>query len=363
VEDIRSHAKKLRGKSARRKIFTTVLVLIIIAGISAGGYFGYMNYVYAPDYTVQDETSIEVIIKVKEGDTPADVAESLVQNEVVKSERAFMQAVRARPNTQLQFGSFRLYKHMSATAALNALLNRSNIVKIKFTIPEGYTVYQVLQTISESSEFTVDDLNDALNTLGDNLPDGVTSFEGWLFPSTYEFEHGTLAVDILKEMIDETWAIIYKYNVTMDEVQDIITKASIIQKEVTSTADMAKVARVIDNRLEIGMPLAMDTIISYGVYKGTGKGVLELNQSDLDDASSPYNARLNTGLPPTPISNPGEEAIAAAVNPAVGDWLYFITVDPSTGETLFFDDEDDFQAARLDYKSWCANNSDVCYGQ
>ena len=328
---------------------------MLIAGLGAGGYFGYMNYIYAPDYTVQDETNLEVIAKIAEGETPAQVAQTLVEQEVVKSERAFIQAMRAKPGAQLQFGSYRLYKHMSGEKALKALLDRSNIVKIKFTVPEGYTVYQTLETIAEASDFTTDDLNAALNQLTQFLPDGVTSFEGWLFPSTYEFEHGTDAVDILKEMMDETWALIYKYNVTMDDVEDVLTKASIIQKEVIATADMGKVARVIDNRLE------MDTIISYGVYNGTGKGVLELKQTDLDDEEAPYNSRTHTGLPPTPISNPGEDAIAAAINPTPGDWLYFITVDPNSGETLFFESFEDFEDAKLDYKSWCAAHADVCY--
>jgi UPF0755 protein len=120
---------------------------------------------------------------------------------------------------------------------------------------------------------------------------------------------------------------------------------------VAFAAEYAKVTRVIQNRLEREIPLGMDSINAYGL----GKSGTELVGSDFD-VDNPYNSRMHLGLPPTPISNPGEAAIAGALNPAEGDWVYFVTVNLDTGETLFTDSYDEFLAGRARYQQWVAEN-------
>ena len=110
---------------------------------------------------------------------------------------------------------------------------------------------------------------------------------------------------------------------------EILTVASLLEAEVRP-ADFTKVARVIYNRLDAGMPLQLDSTVAYA----TGADDLMLTQEQMDTAS-PYNTYLNTGLPPTPINSPGEAALDAALSPAQGPWLYFVTVNPKTGETKF----------------------------
>jgi UPF0755 protein len=111
-------------------------------------------------------------------------------------------------------------------------------------------------------------------------------------------------------------------------VYQAVTIASIVQAEAATKEDMGKVARVIFNRLERGMPLQMDSTINYALNRATLKTTLDDTRID-----SPYNSYQRMGLPPTPIDNPGEEAVRAAISPTPGDWLYFVTVKP--GDTRF----------------------------
>jgi UPF0755 protein len=111
-------------------------------------------------------------------------------------------------------------------------------------------------------------------------------------------------------------------------VYQAVTIASIVQAEAASKADMGKVARVVFNRLERGMPLQMDSTINYALNRST----LKTNAADTR-IDSPYNTYTRMGLPPTPIDSPGEDAMRAAISPTPGDWLYFVTVKP--GDTRF----------------------------
>ena len=134
---------------------------------------------------------------------------------------------------------------------------------------------------------------------------------------------------------------------TGEEREKIMIMASIAEAEVNSQEYYGKVTRVILNRIDIGMPLGMDTTVAYGL----GITAAELTDAMLADDSNPYNTRIHQGLPPTPISNPGDNAIQAAMNPEQGDWLYFVTTNLQTGETKFAVTEDEFWKIRDEYKN------------
>ncbi len=123
--------------------------------------------------------------------------------------------------------------------------------------------------------------------------------------------------------------------------------ASIAETEVGSEQYYGKVAGVILNRIDAGMPLGMDTTVAYGL----GISASQLTDDQLNDSSNPYNTRINKGLPPTPISNPGDGAITAAMDPPEGKWLYFVTTNLKTGETKFVETEDEFWKIRDEYKN------------
>jgi UPF0755 protein len=136
---------------------------------------------------------------------------------------------------------------------------------------------------------------------------------------------------------------------------DVMTVASLVQAEARFDDDFNKVARVIYNRLDEGMALQFDSTVHYAVGKDGGVGTSD----DERAVDSPYNTYRNTGLPPTPISAPGDQAIEAALNPAQGSWLYFVTTNPDTGVTKFATSYKEHLRNKAEFDRWCAQ-SDHC---
>ncbi|MEX3104057.1 MULTISPECIES: endolytic transglycosylase MltG [unclassified Streptomyces] len=203
------------------------------------------------------------------------------------------------------------------------------------TIPEGWRSGQVYEAVDKALALPVGTTRKALPKTGLKLPtDAEGNPEGYLFPATYPLTEKSTPQSLLAYMVDTANK---KFNGApmaagaqrnAMNVYQAVTIASIIQAEAATKADMGKVARVVFNRLERGMPLQMDSTINYALNRST------LNTADADTKiDSPYNSYQRMGLPPTPIDNPGEQAMRAAITPTPGDWLYFVTVKP--GDTRF----------------------------
>ena len=158
--------------------------------------------------------------------------------------------------------------------------------------------------------------------------------EGYLFPATYPIDSRTTPASLLRYMVDTAGTRFAAPRVTAGAqrsgvtVYETVNIASIVQAEADTPEDMGKVARVIYNRLARRMPLQMDSTLNYALNRST----LDTTAADTR-IDSPYNSYVRQGLPPTPIGNPGEHALNAAVGPPPGDWLYFVTVAP--GDTRF----------------------------
>ncbi|MFD4565001.1 endolytic transglycosylase MltG [Streptomyces sp. NPDC058467] len=202
-------------------------------------------------------------------------------------------------------------------------------------IPEGWRSGQVYEAIDKALRVPLGTTKKSLGKANLKLPnDAEGNPEGYLFPATYPIADKATPESLLTFMVNTAnqkfngapVAAGAQHNAM--NVYQAVTIASIIQAEAATKADMSKVARVIFNRLERGMPLQMDSTINYVLNRST----LNTSQSDTE-LNSPYNSYQRMGLPPTPIANPGEEAMRAAINPAPGDWLYFVTVKP--GDTRF----------------------------
>jgi UPF0755 protein len=205
-------------------------------------------------------------------------------------------------------------------------------------IPEGWRASQVYAAVDKALTLPPGTTKKSLGKLDLKLPnDAEGNPEGYLFPATYPLEQdGKKATpdSLLSAMVDTANK---KFNGApiaagaqrnAMNVYQAVTIASIVQAEAGTKADMAKVARVVFNRLERGMPLQMDSTINYAL----GRSTLRTTEADTR-IESPYNSYQRMGLPPTPIANPGEDAMRAAISPAPGDWLYFVTVKP--GDTRF----------------------------
>ncbi|MBV1939265.1 endolytic transglycosylase MltG [Streptomyces sp. BV286] len=202
-------------------------------------------------------------------------------------------------------------------------------------IPEGWRSGQVYEAMDKVLALPAGTAKKSLDKANLKLPnDASGNPEGYLFPATYPIDKTSTPTSLLSYMVDTANKKFGGGTVTAGaernamNVYQTVTVASIVQAEAATKADMGKVARVIYNRLDRGMPLQMDSTINYALNRST----LRTSQNDTQ-LESPYNTYTRMGLPPTPIANPGEEAMRAAVAPTQGNWLYFVTVKP--GDTRF----------------------------
>ncbi len=281
------------------------------------------------------EGSGEVVITITNGQVGGDVAQTLVDAGVTKTYGAFYSLLLANPDVSFQPGSYAVKEGMSAQAALDALQDPANKVFTQVTIPEGTTLPGVLARladVSESTGVTLEDLQAASTDLASfGIPAEAPSLEGYLFPATYAFDPGATAHDMLQRLVSEMFARLDAVGVAPGDRHRVLTLAALTQKEGGSSNDFFKVARVWENRLAVGQSLQSDATVSYG----SGGTTISTTDEERADASNPYNTYANPGLPIGPISNPGEDAIAATLSPAEGPWLYFVLIDGETGETAF----------------------------
>ncbi len=188
------------------------------------------------------------------------------------------------------------------------------------------------------------------------------SLEGWLFPATYTFDPGVTAPQVIQTLVDRTVHRSTTANVPVEDRQRILTVASIIQREARFEDDFYKVSRVIENRLD---PSNKET---YGCCRWTRPPSTATARTTTAPSArrpprshddNPWNTYVHTGLPIGPIANPGDVAIDAAMHPADGDWLYFVTVNLDTGETVFtIEPRRPQQGRRAVAVSWCADHPD-----
>jgi len=295
----------------------------------------------APDFQMQSSVVglEEAIIDVPAGASGSNIASILFEAGIVKSSEAFFRVAVADSRSQkVAPGQHRLTVGISAQQALEQLLDPDRIPNL-IKVNEGAWKSEIIDALIGYG-FTQQDVKAAITKL--QLPEGFSDSEGLLFPAQYSFAEGTSAQSALQTMVDRF---------TSDQIagtilkgtskysgQKLLTIASIIQAE-GDTKDFDKVSRVIYNRLAIDMPLQMDSTVHF-VKKVRGQIFLSRNSTLLN---SPYNTYRRYGLPPGPIGSPGTTAMRAALNPAQGDWLYFITVAP--GDTRF-------TASISEFNSW-----------
>ncbi len=300
----------------------------------------------------------EVSVTVERGDSLTAIAQRLVQAGVVKSEDAFLRAADADERASaIGPGVYALRSQMSGELALALMLDPESRAESRLVLPEGLTLDQTIAAASEATGIPRKDLRRVLNkepgTL--DLPGWAKDRpEGFLFPASYELAGDEDATTLLQ-------ALVRRFGVASVELDlearaaaigrdpyEVLIIASLVQAEGVPN-DFAKVARVIENRLDMDMPLQLDAAVAYGL------GVTDLTLSDEQlQQDTPYNTYTRTGLPPTPINSPGEAAIEAALSPAKGKWLYYVTVNPDTGETKFTRDYDEFLQFKQEFQQYLA---------
>ena len=323
-----------------------VMALVFVLALTYSLHLIRSNTSTAPDYAprVIGVNEPEVFVDIKSGATGYEVAELLFKNKVTKSVSAYFRvAVANKGSEKVSPGSHRLTLSISATQALEQLLDPTRIPNL-IKVFEGAWSEEIVNLLLVYG-FKQGEITQAINSL--NLPPGFSNPEGLLFPAQYSFPKQTSALQVLQAMINRFRS--EKFGQEILDASDaftplqLLTIASIVQAE-GDTKDFSKVARVIFNRLKISMPLQMDSTVHY-IKKVRGEIFLSTSSTLID---SPYNTYKRYGLPPTPIGNPGVRAMEAVMNPAAGDWLYFITVAP--GDTRFTASHDEFVSWKFLYQ-------------
>jgi uncharacterized YceG family protein len=346
------------GRSRRRRSpFAVVVSLLVLAGLVFGIVIGGQKLIElinpaSRDYTGQGAG--EVQIRVQEGDTLSDIARTLVNADVVASVGPFVTAAEANAaSVGIQPGVYGMRQQMSGQAALDLLLDPVARLMSRVTVPEGRTVVQALARIAEETGTPVEQWTAAAaDPAALGLPPYANGLlEGFLFPATYDVEPDDAPADVLREMVTRSVQVLDQLQVPEADRLTVVTKASIVQAEAGSVEDMGKVARVLENRLSDGMPLQLDTTVNYANNKG---GITTTPEDRLNP--SPFNTYAHPGLPPGAISNPGEDALRAVLNPTPGDWRFFVVVDPDTGDTRFAATKAEHDQNVLLFRQWLAEN-------
>ncbi|MEV7120956.1 endolytic transglycosylase MltG [Kitasatospora griseola] len=335
--------RKEKGKkSGRRNSGACLVVALVLLGATGGaGWWGYGQYQqrFGPPPDFKGEGTGSVNITVASGAVGGDIAKVLRDAGVVKSIKAFTIAYDKNPKARgIQPGIYTMKHEMSGAAAVQELVesNGGNVL----ILPEGMKAADIYTKIDEKLKLdkgaTAKVAKDQAGNLG--LPAYANNNpEGFLYPARYSVTDGMKPEDLLKQMVTNA---VQRYNeLKLDEAAqkaglknayEVITEASILQAEGNNSVDFGKMARAMSNRLTTnvtGHKLGLDTTLQYQL------GRKELTYQEINDRSLRYNTNMNPGLPPTPISNPGEDAIKAVLDPTPGDWVYWLAVSPS--ETKF----------------------------
>jgi peptidoglycan lytic transglycosylase G len=345
------------GRRPRRRrlrwIAPLAALLVILVPVVIGGayvYSFYMSKYHPADYS--GPGTGYMVVQVGAGDTPTSLGPKLQQLGVVASARAFVLAAEhsSNPNGLLP-GFYGVHEHMKASLAYALLLDPKNLVQVTVTIPEGLRTSQTLAVLGARSGIAARAYAQVLkNPAQLHLPAYANGKpEGYLFPATYEVQPHETALGVLTGMVqrfDQEAAAVNlpagarKVHLTEGQV---IIMASLVQAEGGRLSDYPKIARVIYNRLAQGIPLQLDSTVLYGLNT---YGIMATDAQLTSD--SPYNTYRHKGLTPGPIDNPGAAAIQAVLNPATGNWLYFVTVNPKTRETLFTASQAQFEQFRAE---------------
>jgi UPF0755 protein len=372
VTDLLDQEPEQPSKVAVKRGKGCLAVLVALAILVGGGAFvwnkvsGYVeNALSTPDYT--DPNGIKnITVTVPEGASLTSIGSELQRLDVIKSTKAFDKAIKEYDGEPtVQAGSYRMRTQLPAVNALDRLTTPDKYrIRNQIQVVEGLRLSEQIAVLAKQTKISAKSYQAALKKpqqLG--LPSWAHDKpEGFLFPDTYELTGKPTAATVLKQMPGRFNQVSSQLDLTgraaalNTSPYDVVTVASIIEAEVRNPQDRDKVARVIYNRVAKGMPLQMDSTVHYAVNKSDKVTTTPADRQN----PSPYNTYRHAGLPPGPISAPGKASLQAAANPADGGWLYFVTVNPDTGETIFSNTQAEHDAAVRRFQQWCSSHSGRC---
>ena len=317
--------------------FVIVVGLVLVAG--------YVGWWYLGQTAPEGEPGAPVAFNVTELDTLDTLTDRLVVEGFVEDASVFKWYVERKGGLEITPGFYQLPVNSHMGNVLARLRTPPDQTYFRVTFPEGFTIEQMAERLAESSPRL--DAEPFLETARNGglpvpfeRPAGVTTLEGLLFPDTYQVSNADNEAQVIDRMIKIMERVAQQEDLEERAAElgrtpyEILVIASMIEKEAKLAEDRPKIARVIYNRLFIGMNLQIDAAVRYGAPAG----VTEFSQ--MRQVPGPYNTYLNGGLPPTPIANPGRASIRAALNPAAnpppGDPVCQVLDDPTQGCIYLF---------------------------
>jgi len=354
-----------RPKKRRRGLIALAIVLVsllVLGGATAATAWvlfedrvrAALGWELPIDY-VGDGNGTEVDVTITAGQIGSDVATTLHEAGVTMTFEAFYQLLLGM-DEQPNFipGTYVLEEEMSAQAALDALLDDSNRKVNSVAIREGLTLATYVDLLTAGTGIPAEDFAAAIaDYTAYGLPEDAVSLEGYLFPATYQFDPGVTATDIIQRLVNRTFESLDAAGVAPEDRNRVLTIASIIQREARIPDDFYRVSRVIQNRLDLPMRLEMDSTAQYGEDNQDSA----FSTAEQLEAVNGYNTYTHDGLPIGPISGVGDLAIEAALNPADGPWIFFVTVNLETGETVFSETMAQHERGVQQLRAWCRETS------
>ncbi len=292
-----------------------ILILIVLIAVIAGGITSWWRNGLSP---VDKNNKTAKIFVVEKGAGLREIANNLKEEKLIKDATVFFLLTKQlNYDKKIEAGSFRLNPSMTTEEIMKALTHGT--LDIWVTIPEGKRANEIADILKEN-----------LPTFDESWREKLNEKEGYLFPDTYLFARDSTIDQIISKM-SENFEVKYQKllgpslkNFTKDE---IVTIASMVEREAKHDSDRPLVASVILNRLEIGMALQIDATVQYALGFQEDENRWWKKSLTLEDLklNSPYNTYKNNGLPPTPIANPGFLALEAVVNPANTNYIYYVS--------------------------------------
>ncbi len=335
------------ARPAGFRVLRAVAAVVILAVIGYVVYTTGRNW-FAGQIDPEGEPGAAVVVTVPSGATTADIGGILSERGVIPNSTFFRYYAQWKDQGNFQAGEYTFAENMSADEAIEVLLGGPRQIEYgEFSVPEGLWVSEMLPRIAQQIEgITVADLEAALASGQISpryRPPGEDSWEGLLFPAKYFIEDDITAVEVLAKMNEEFARVTGELGYGGAErkhglsAYEVIIVASLVEAEAKAPEDRPKIARVIYNRLRDNHWLGIDATYLYALQDRQAQLTTEL----LNSTESPYYSRRQTGLPPTPIAMPSKASLEAAMNPAEGDWIFYV-LSPDGRTHNFAVDDDEF---------------------
>lgn len=363
----RRNRQRKKQEVAAKRIASTIVVIFLLA-LAITGYVGY-SYVKSSLGPIDSNAAKVIQVEIPEGSSTKEIGNILVKNKLIKNATIFNYYSKLKSYNNFQSGFYNLDQTMSVDELAKALQESGTPTPVepiagKVLVIEGYTIDQIAKAVTDnvntkdendktgfsSKEFLETVKNpDFINRMAAKYPTLLGSLpaansgvkyqlEGYLFPATYDYGEKTSMEELIEKMIAATDANLQTYysqipNSGMN-VNQILTLASLVEKEGATDEDRRNIASVFYNRLNIDMPLQSNIAILYAMGKLGEKTTLAEDAAIDTNINSPYNIYVNPGLMPGPVGSPSLAAIQATVNPNKTDYYYFVA-DVTTGTVYY----------------------------